>query len=397
VLYLYDDATARQFQPFALTRPVSELRAGTDVIRARWEHVAGTRASGVIAAEHLADFDELDAPIVVGADTVIPAGAIVVNSRCVVSLYARLDADADTWECAGAVCAVRLDRDRPARAFDDGTLTLEMLARGSAAPLSGRWLHHVWDVLAQLTQQLTDDINVHSATVQSITHRGEILGTHTVVVEPDAIIEPHVVFDAHAGPIRVARNATVSSFTRIVGPCYVGEHATIVGDRIANCSIGDWAKIRGEISSSIVLGHSNKGHTGFVGHSYLGRWVNLGAGTTTSNLKNTYGTVQLWTPAGVQDTGQQFLGTLFGDHTKTGIGTMLNTGTVLSAGANVFGATMPPKYVPPFAWGDGEPYETFAPDKFVEVAERMMGRRHVLLSDKHRRFLTTVQDLHAGR
>ena len=159
-----------------------------------------------------------------------------------------------------------------------------------------------------------------------------------------------------------------------------------MGDRVANCSIGEFSKIRGEISSSIVLGHSNKGHTGFVGHSYLGRWVNLGAGTTTSNLKNTYGTVPLWTPEGVRDTGQQFLGTLFGDHAKTGIGMMLTTGTVLSAGANVYGSSMPPKYVPPFAWGE-EPYQTFTAAKFLAVAERMMQRRDVTMSNRQRRSL----------
>ena len=96
-------------------------------------------------------------------------------------------------------------------------------------------------------------------------------------------------------------------------------------------------KVRGELSNTIFLGYSNKGHDGFVGHSYLGRWVNLGAGTITSNLKNTYGTVSLWTPDGVRDTGLQFLGTLFGDHVKTGIGLRLTTGTVLGAGANVYG------------------------------------------------------------
>jgi len=152
-------------------------------------------------------------------------------------------------------------------------------------------------------------------------------------------------------------------------------------------SIGDNCKVRGELSTSIVLGHSNKGHTGFVGHSYLGRWVNLGALTTTSNLKNTYGTIQLWTPSGVRSTGQQFLGTLFGDHAKTGIGTMLSTGTVIGTGANIFGANVPPTAVPPFAWGDGEPYDTYDVTRFLVVAERVMSRRQVELGAKARKQL----------
>ena len=119
----------------------------------------------------------------------------------------------------------------------------------------------------------------------------------------------------------------------------------------------------------------------------MGRWVNLGAGTITSNLKNTYGPVSVWTPRGMRDTGMQFLGTLFGDHAKTGIGTCLTTGTVLGAGANVYGAQTPPKAVPPFAWGTALPYQVYRLDKFLEVADRMMARRHVTLTDRARKQL----------
>jgi UDP-N-acetylglucosamine diphosphorylase / glucose-1-phosphate thymidylyltransferase / UDP-N-acetylgalactosamine diphosphorylase / glucosamine-1-phosphate N-acetyltransferase / galactosamine-1-phosphate N-acetyltransferase len=196
-----------------------------------------------------------------------------------------------------------------------------------------------------------------------------------------------VVLDATAGPILIRKGTVVAPFTHLIGPLAIGHDSQILGDRITASSIGDNCKVRGELSNSIILGHSNKGHEGFVGHSYLGRWVNLGALTTTSNLKNTYGPVQLWTPSGVRTTGQQFLGTLFGDHAKTGIGTMLGTGTVIGAGANVFGASTPPKAVPPFAWGIAEPYETYDVTRFLVVAERAMARRQVELGDKARKQL----------
>jgi hypothetical protein len=118
--------------------------------------------------------------------------------------------------------------------------------------------------------------------------------------------------------------------------------------------------------------------------------VNLGAGTITSNLKNTYGPVQLWTVRGEVDTGLQFLGTIFGDHAKTGIGATLSTGTVIGAAANIFGARMSPRCVPPFAWGEQEPYDTYALDKFLQVTRRMMARRHVELSDRAARQLATA-------
>jgi hypothetical protein len=130
-----------------------------------------------------------------------------------------------------------------------------------------------------------------------------------------------------------------------------------------------------------------------VGHSVIGRWANLGAGTTTSNLKNSYGAVRMWTPEGERGTDLTFLGSLVGDHAKLGIGTMLGTGTVIGAGANVFGTLRPPKRVPPFAWGDAPPYETFTLPKFLDVAGRVMERRKVALDADTRRILSAAYDL----
>lgn len=393
-LYIYDDATARLFEPFTVTRPLSEMRAGAELIRKRWERAAARRSTGFLSAAHLRDFVEFDCA---GAatDQDIPAGSLVVNSRFVVALDDVLATGDTVWACDGEVCAVRLRESTPAVRFADGSATLrDFSADESPARLRGRWLTAVWDLVATLSPQLSEDITALAPTVHASSLMYDCIGSRSLTIEQGAQVEPYVIFDVTVGPVMVRQGASIAAFTRVVGPCYIGAGSTLLGDRIANCSIGDGAKIRGEISSSIVLGHSNKGHTGFIGHSYLGRWVNLGSGTTTSNLKNTYGTVQLWTPTGIRETGQQFLGTLFGDHTKTGIGTMLTTGTVLGAGANVFGSSMPPKYVPPFAWGDGEPYATFESAKFLAVADRVMARRNVVLGDREREHLRRV---HAER
>ena len=392
-LYLYDDARARTFEPFALTRPVSELRAGAEIIRLRWERAANQKSYGFIGAPHLANFEELDAPPFAGSETTIPAGSVIASSRFVISLNSSLDDISTAYECDGEVCAVRVRKSIDAASLLDGSLALESLAEHGAGRTSveGRWLREVWDLVAQLGDQLADDIPAIGATLSgSAIHQATILGRHPVYCETGAGIEPYVILDASDGPILIRRGATIGAFTRIVGPCYIGAESHIIGDAIRACSIGDVCKVRGEISSTVMLGHSNKGHTGFVGSSYIGRWVNLGAGTTTSNLKNTYGSVHLWTPSGLRDTGLQFLGSMIGDHAKTGIGTMLTTGCVVGAGANIYRSQKTPKYVPPFAWGEAEPYEQFQPDKFLEVAERMMSRRHVALSEKERRLLHQV-------
>ena len=386
-VFLYDDAPARTFEPFALTRPCAELRAGAVVIRERWSRALGVPADGFVGAAHLADFEEAGAPGAASGE--LPAGAIVANSRCVPSLHA-VGGDAATWTCGGRLAAVRLARPVAVEDLADGTLPLEELPRigGAEATIEGRWLDEVWHLIRDLTPQLVEDIPALARELAAAPAPAHaiVIGEHPVHIEAGAIVEPYTVFDTHAGPVLVRRGTTVHAFTRIVGPCYVGEHSTVTADKIANASIGDVCRVHGELSSTIFIGHANKAHDGFVGHSILGRWVNLGAGTTTSNLKNTYGTVQLWTPGGIRDTGLQFLGTCFGDHVKTGIGLRLSTGTVLGAGANVWDA-MPPKAVAPFAWGGRAPYATYDVDKFLVVAERAMARRSVPLGERARQQL----------
>jgi UDP-N-acetylglucosamine diphosphorylase/glucosamine-1-phosphate N-acetyltransferase len=384
-LYLYDDAVARTFEPFALTRPASELRAGTELVRRRWERATRTRAAGFIGAAHLADFEEFDAPPAAGAE--IPAGAIVADARCAVALGTASESFA-RWHCAGRVAAVRLREAMPVEQLRDGSVPLAALAPadGATCDVRGWWMEAPWDFVGHLGAMLADDLAVLGREVTTQPHPAAVLGAHAVYVEAGATVEPYVVFDVTAGPVLVRRGATVQAFTRVVGPCYIGEGSLVMADRIAGCAIGEVCRVHGEISASIVHGHANKAHDGFVGHSYLGAWVNLGAGTTTSNLKNTYGSVALWTPAGVRDTGLQFLGTLFGDHAKTGIGLRLTTGSVVGAGANVYDR-MPPKVVPAFAWGGEAPYGRYDAVKFAAVAARAMARRQVTLGARGARQL----------
>jgi UDP-N-acetylglucosamine diphosphorylase/glucosamine-1-phosphate N-acetyltransferase len=391
-VYLYDDACARTFQPFALTRPAGEMRAGALLVRERWSRALGASVAGHLTSPHLAGFEEPDAAPVVTAG-VVRAGSWIANARYFPSL-ARLPVE-DALLTDHAVVAVRVGSDVPVSRFADGKLELASLmpADGVRRVEDGWWAHEVWDYLRHLVPMLLHDLPALGASMSTELPANAVrVGTHPVFIEEGAVVEPAVCFDASGGPILLRATSCVQSFTRLVGPLYVGRGSTLTTDRIGSSSIGDTCKVHGEISNTIVVGHSNKGHDGFVGHSILGRWVNLGAGTITSNLKNTYGTVQLWTPDGVRETGMQFLGTLFGDHAKTGIGLRLTTGTVLGAGANVYGSEMPPKTVPPFAWGEARGFSDYRVDKFLEVAERVMARRHVTLSDAMQRQLRTAYD-----
>jgi UDP-N-acetylglucosamine diphosphorylase/glucosamine-1-phosphate N-acetyltransferase len=383
-VYLYDDERARGFQPFALTRATAELRAGALLVRERWSRALGAPLAGTLTSPHLAGFAEAGSAPIVRDDT-LPAGAWLVNARFAPSL-ASVSGGA-VLTAGDRVAALRLRTALPALALADGTATLDDLAdrTDAASPIDGWWMEELWDYVRHLVEMLGADLPVLGARLPAgVPHDAVAVGREPVFIEKGAVVEPSVCFDSSAGPILLRAGAHVQAFTRLVGPLYVGEHSILTTDRISASAIGDTCKVHGELSNTIFLGHANKGHDGFVGHSMIGRWVNLGAGTITSNLKNTYGPVQLWTPDGTRDTGMQFLGTMFGDHAKTGIGLRLTTGCVLGAGANVFGSVMPPKVVAPFSWGEAGSFDLYHFDKFLEAAERMMARREVVLEDTMR-------------
>lgn len=431
-LVFYDDARARTFEPFALSRPLCEMRVGALLVRERWEMALRGTSARFVGAPHLAGFVEEGAPRF--EQGVIPAGTVLVNSRAAITLAhpmltAMIKEDAKalvphrSWYVNGVLAALQLHAELDSSLLQDGTATLEEIAKlqsrdsdidSRAHPtevaaqqadtarvdVPGIWLEEVWDIIRHLTPLLNEDIPALAAHLkcgkltanEPFTTIGTVSG-HPVYVEDGALVESRTYFDTSLGPILLRAGASVQAFTRVVGPCYVGRNSTVMGDRISGSAIGDVCRVHGELSATVFLGYSNKGHDGFVGHSIVGRWVNMGAGTITSNLKNTYGSVALWTPSGVRDTGLQFLGTLFGDHAKTGIGMRLTTGCVLGMAANVFDS-MTPKVVEPFAWGSGAPYDTYAIDKFIETAARMMSRRHVELDADGQAMLRAV---HAAR
>ncbi len=411
MIVLYDDAAARRFEPFATTRPLGEVRAGALLGRERWAHwfggavhagaaggagrAGGPSVAAFLGASHLAHFAEFDAPPM--ASLPLPVGTWLVNTRALPVLGAHTE-PFDVVRIGGRVAAVRVRAPITDPALRDGGFDLASLVAPDAVSLDadGVWLEDAWDIIRHLTVQLAQDIPalaafVHAKRLDHVVsaHTPVLLGDHPVFVEPGAHIEPLVVFDTTAGPVLVRRGATIQAFTRIIGPCYIGEDSIVTTDRIAASSIGPHCRVHGELSTSVFIGHANKGHDGFVGHSLLGRWVNLGAGTITSNLKNTYGPVAMWSVDGLRDTGLQFAGSFLGDHAKTGIGLRLTTGCVIGAGANIMDA-MPPKVVPPFSWGTGTPYARFEPLKFLDTAQRAMARRAVTLDDTARLHLQTV-------
>ena len=193
-------------------------------------------------------------------------------------------------------------------------------------------------------------------------------------------IEDFVVIDAQAGPVIIDDDVIIESHSRIVGPIYIGCHSQILGGKIRGSSIGPWCKISGEVSSCIFAGYTNKSHDGFWGNSYIGYWSNIGAGSITSNLKNTYGSVSLEYEGRPIDSGQLFLGAIVGDHVKLGIGSHLATGTIVGTASSIFGTAIHDKFVPNLSWGESGAYDITDIDRLLITTHRIQARRGVTMS-----------------
>ncbi len=367
-LYLLEPATpSPEWAPFGGVRPIAELRAGSRTVRAAWEQAVGTEVSGVLAGPGSAAPPEVAqetvrGPAIVAASWFVPSDTVGDTSG-----VGRLLADGET---VGWVLPAGAAFDREA-------------ATGRDREVSGLRLKGTYSLLdaldALLARQCADW--GESRRPAEVPTGSVVLGDPSQVYASEAAVEPGVVFDVRKGPIVLEPGSEVRHGTRLEGPIHVARDAIVWGGFIRHSVIGPQCRVRGEVSHSVFLGYANKAHDGFVGHSILGHWSNLGALTTTSNLKNTYGEVRLSVDGATIPTGRQFVGTFIGDHAKTAIGTMLGTGTVVSVGANLFGPAPVPRYVPPFAWGN-ECRAVMDEAGFIKTAKRVMPRRGVEVTEE---------------
>jgi len=387
---MYDDAVADGWAPFALTRPCGELRFGRWTLRRRVENVLGVRVSAHVSRSWLSSYSEAGAPPVVDPSTV-PAAAAFWCARAVPAKAAALPSEpGNLWvdgRFAGVLTAP--DEETPDSAWFASPSPLPGLGDHQ---LPGAWLDQPWDLVSKGPERLAEDL---AASVQGTTEAPEgcwVLGSGPIRLGAGVRIEPGSLFDTRAGAIELADDVEVRHGTRLAGPVYVGEHSRLLGGSVSAFSGGPYCTVRGEIEEVTALGYVNKAHDGFLGHAYLGRWVNLGAMTTNSDLKNNYGSIRVGPPEALVDTELVKLGCLIGDHAKTGIGVLLNTGTIVGAGSNLYGAELPPKWVKPFSWGQGEDLVETRRDAFLATAAKVVVRRGVEPDEAFMRWLGDVWD-----
>ncbi len=394
-LVVFDDAYDR-LSPLTDLRASFELRTGAVTTLERIERSVGRPVSAVVVPRCLVELTRarLSAEVNKLPDD---DAMLLVNGRWSVMHAAPPDrVNTAVLDAHGAVAAALLDLAKAAEFVAEPMRLPDGV--DAVTDEQADLLRQPWHVIQHAKANLPGDIEAFEGKpLQADDPTVVIAGDHPVLVGQGAQIGPHVVFDTAGGAVAIDSGARIEPMTTLQGPCYIGPDSVVIrhGDIRANTVVGPVCKVGGEVSGTVIQGFSNKAHLGFVGDSYLGEWVNLGAGTTTSNLKNTYGEVAMQTdPAGdPEPTGMPFLGAILGDHVKTAIGTRLNTGACVHSGAMVAVSNFPPKCIGRFAFLTDAGEQKYDLGRFVEVADRMMHRRGQQVTEALR---TRLAELHVG-
>jgi len=389
-------------EPLSATRPVFDLVCGISALGEKQRRWLGADDWGVCIRPALAPRYRRQHPEIPVNEYgwLLSSPMMLVNGRWLPPENTLALPDAPCIGMAGDQVALALLTDEQLASFRFSDLSGVLKDWQHALPcieVGGRLMDYPWDLVEHNAAALCAD--VASAAWDPSAHApaaAAIVGpAQQFWMAPTARLEPFVVADTSHGPVMIDDHATVTAFTRLEGPCYIGPHAQILGAKIrGGTTIGPHCRIGGEVEASIVHGYSNKYHEGFLGHSYVGEWVNLGAGTHNSDLRNDYGPVSVPMPGRVVKTGRSKVGCFIGDHVKTGLGTLINTGSHWGAFSNVLPAgRLAPKYIPAFTtWWNGHLTEEFPLEQLLQTAQRMMQRRGQQLSDEHIALYQTMHE-----
>jgi UDP-N-acetylglucosamine diphosphorylase/glucosamine-1-phosphate N-acetyltransferase len=389
---VFEDTAYRNLLPLVHLRITSDLRCGITTLREKIERTYPGIPLSLHCRGYLADLvreQNLGVPV----NNVQGTSCLFVNGRLIADeslpkIVPTEGPDAMYISRESVVAArlsgTTLDAFRRNLPETIGSEHFEGLTR---TEIQVALVHYPWDLVSRNGDAIVADFALLTAgrkeKMRGLVYEGaHLVNKENLYVGDGTQIKPGTVLDAESGPIYIGKNVTVFPNATIEGPAYVGDGCMIkIGAKIyENTSIGEKSKVGGEVEESIIHSHSNKQHDGFLGHSYLGRWVNLGADTNNSDLKNNYGNVSVVIDGESIDTGSPFVGLIMGDHSKSGINTMFNTGTVVGISSNVFGSGFPPKAIPSFAWGGAGGMTTYRIEKSLEVAKRVMARRKIILS-----------------
>ncbi len=377
-IVLFDDQIVQHLQPLSLTRPAALMRCGILTIAEKWQLHCSAAISYLTS-----DYLQAKFPANLSHDNVFINGRLLPDES-VLNAVNQLKVG-QMLKQNDSILAYRSAH------FQDEPL--ELISFEGAI-----LIQRIHNIFTLNHQQIDLDFNLltKGKTSAKLSSTNTVFGQYPIFVEEGVKAEA-AIFNSSEGPIYLGKNSEVMEGAMIRGPFALCEGAGVkMGAKIyTGTTIGPHSKVGGEVSNSVIFGYSNKGHDGFLGNSVLGEWCNLGADSNNSNLKNNYEEVKLWNYAtgNFERTGLQFCGLFMGDHSKCGINTMFNTGTVVGVSANIFGSGFPRNFVPSFSWGGSQGFETYMPKKAFQTAEKVMERRHVQLLEEDKQILQHIFEI----
>ncbi|MFH2094767.1 MAG: GlmU family protein [Bacteroidota bacterium] len=383
---LFDDTSRGHLLPLTFTRPVCEIRAGITTIREKWESWLKSKVSYITQ-----DYLSVKFPLVTGQENICINGSVIPDDgllRKIAGLkpgQAIIKGDIPVAFYAGEedIRGFNLDF----KGFDTLEYSAEFLK-----------ISRLWDIFLLNGELIRRDFAeiTEGRKSASLSSSNTIIAAENIFAEEDAVIEA-ATLNGKAGPVYIGKGAEIMEGAVVRGPFAICDHSILkLSAKIYGpTTIGPHSRVGGEVNNSVFQGYSNKAHDGFLGQAVIGEWCNIGADSNNSNLKNNYAEVRLWdyTEEKFVNTGQLFCGLIMGDHSKCGINTMFNTGTVVGVSANIFGSGFPRNFIPDFSWGGAHGFTTFTLPKAFEVAEKIMERRQVDFDSREKDILTKVYQL----
>lgn len=377
---LFDGPVRNALLPFTFTRPVADIRIGILTIREKWEKYLGYTTT-TITEEYLSE----KFPMVEMEENVLINSSFLPN-EVLVEMIKSLEKNQAILKGDEVVAFFTNDTQEEVD-FD----TYEIIDYNE----EGIRIEHTWDIFSKNDTAIREDFDLltEGRTSQPIPKSVNVISPENIFIEKGAKLE-FVTLNASMGPIYIGKNAEIMEGSVIRGPFALCEDAQVkLATKVYGATtVGPHCRIGGEVNNSVLFGYSNKGHDGFLGNAVLGEWCNIGADSNNSNLKNNYEEVKLWSyeTGGFEKTGLQFCGLMMGDHSKCGINTMFNTGTVVGVSTNIFGSGFPRNFVPSFSWGGAAGFSTYITKKAFETARIVMSRRHVEFTELDARILEHV-------
>ncbi len=381
---LFDDVSRKALKPFTYIRPVCDIRIGILTIREKWEKYLGEKTS-TLTEEYLSTKFPIEF-----TDSMILINGSVCPTPKLVDIIKNLELN-QVVICNDFIIAMHKSKEGFISETED-TDKIEV-------PQDFIKLNNIWDIYVLNDRAIREDFELITKNRQSkpLSSTNRVIGIENIFVEEGAKIEC-ASLNSTEGPIYIGNNAEIMEGSVVRGPFAMCDNAVLkLNAKIYGATtLGPYAKVGGELANVVIFGYSNKAHDGFIGHSVIGEWCNIGADTNASNLKNTYEEVRIWDieKNTFVSTGQTFCGTFFGDHSKCGINVMFNTGTVVGLSSNIFGAGYQRNFIPSFAWGGTNVgLKLYDLDKALEVADRMMERREMVMSQEDKNILSHVFNL----